>query len=283
MGVDVQTWCEVINRHPLKFKFEGLVEGGTDVREAAVRDEQFMANHMYEQHEAIEKAIGEDDDDDILVELYIDYLICELTVGQHPKELIDKCHEPDYSKELMAELEEAVRERRFEFAQHWCTPEGEWEDIRNSDPDWLLEKCPPTAVWSHAYAEWVDLEKVWFICPSCGNEPHTKETVNEEARQFYCGLCGGQKVGDDSWPVWFRSLEISAWPFMKKGDIMFWSGPDEDTCSNLVEVIDPGEGCEDRVSLRNAAGGEVEAWRWELRPSTVEEFHHFHKGNANGA
>lgn len=233
MGVDLAIWLETIKKNPLKFKFEGLDGWHTDVREAAVRDERFMENYMLKEAEDIGKEIED------FLEPYCVYLMRRLDWLDADGELVSRCRAGEYSAELMTDLEEAVGERRSKFACFYVDPEFCWDHILDDDPQRLLEKHPAEEVWNEAYGCGFDIDRVVYICPSCGSQAMTIDELRDNGGRHYCSLCGSEYMmphcftqsPDDLFRFWW-DLGIEPWPFglpAHVGEQAWWEDPDKST------------------------------------------------------
>lgn len=237
MGVDIETWVKVIKEHPAKFRYKGLRGEGnghahgwfTDVREAAVHDERFMDDWMTEEREsAVEELKYElglpaptGSEDQPSIESYAQFLRGKFWDKWDEPENINKAP----ARKVIDKLEPKVpipqrfRETisadnlRFEWSLEACEPSWAWETIRGQDPDEILKEHPPTHMLDHASEDAVPLEDVYFVCPSCHQQPVTKARV--EHGHFYCGLCGASDTLAEGEPFekFIEALEIKTWPF----------------------------------------------------------------------
>jgi hypothetical protein len=203
MGVPLDEWIKTIRRHPLKYKFDGLEDGGwhKDVREAAVFSESYMDDYAEKETDYYAKYATTE-----FSETYADWLRREHGHEWDGKKNINHCADSTVIRAL------GTDQRAQEWAYWYYEPDWSWEGIRADDPEYLLKEHPPIECWSHAYESGVPVEDVFFLCPSCGNEPTTEEETKD---RFYCGLCGASSClgpGEDI-VDFIIALDLSVYPF----------------------------------------------------------------------
>lgn len=238
MGVDIETWVKVIKDHPAKYRFRGLRGEGdrhangwfTDVREAAVHDEQFMEKWMEDERKSLLEELDhelkmdppkEGDEDQPQVESYAEFLRGRFwskwgepeNINKAPaRKVIDKL-EP--KEPIPQKFREAISKDnlRFEWSLEAAEPDWAWETIRGQEPDYILKDHPPTHMLDHASEDAVPLEDVYFVCPSCHQQPVTQDQVAHG--HFYCGLCGASDALAEGEPFgnFIAALGIKLWPF----------------------------------------------------------------------
>lgn len=199
MGISLEEWVAYVRAHPLKMKYRGLNGYYTSVGEAATHDERFMDRYMEQEWDYFEKNA-----DDEYAEEYAEHLRRQAGVDLEDLDLSDA--------QVIAKYD--APEHRADWAREYRTAEECWEIIKN-DNEHLLTKHPPEKIWSYAYDEGLDVEKVWFICPSCRTEPFTKFDFEQYGNSyFYCGNCGASSAtGDDpELKEFIAALEIKEWP-----------------------------------------------------------------------
>lgn len=238
MGVPIEQWVETIKAHPAKYRFKGLQGDGdrhaggwfTDVREAAVYDEQFMDRWMEDEYKSaiqtlVEALKGpppqEGHEDDSVVEDYAQFIRRKFWSAWDEPENINKAP----ARKVIEKLEpkeagswcgkHGYDQLRWDWANEYCMADLAWETIREQDPDHILKDHPPTHMLDHASDEAVPLEDVYFVCPGCHQQPVTKAQV--EHGHFYCGLCGASDALAEGEPFskFLEALEIKTWPFKK--------------------------------------------------------------------
>lgn len=217
MGADLNTWVEVVNRHPVKWKFDGLDGFHEEVGEAAVMDEQFMDNWMEEKAENDADALGE--------EIATGELDPMSDILNYVQWLRDKNHETEFTddedyksdKSILDEYDDKWERRYFYGSrQDYSDCEIEWEWLRSEDAkQMLLEKHPPVEIWDHAYEEGVELDKVLFLCPGCGRNPAQESYEDIWGNYFNCGLCVcGTLIGEDFTLIeWCEDMGVELYPF----------------------------------------------------------------------
>lgn len=224
MGVDLNNWVEVINRHPLKYKFYGLDCFHESVGDAAASDERFMENWMADVAENQAEELG----------VNVEMIKKEGgEIGEWDEEanyvqwLRDKNHETDDKDDEDYQDDQSIlicyddKWERLYFVserQSYDDCRWEWEYLRSEvAQEYLLEKHPPVEVWDHAYEEGVALDKVLFLCPGCGRNPASEENEDLWGNWFNCGLCGGGTfVNDDAYLClvdWCEDVEAEIFPF----------------------------------------------------------------------
>jgi len=225
MGVDVADWCATLKAHPLKYKFEGISKCWTSIGEAVTHDERFMDDYMYEEYkgqsECLEKAIEQRKDLDEMLSRYCEFLECRVSHKEWQREGLPSDIKWDKAEdeELMKVIEAVGNDsRQEEYIRDWLVGDTDqyWGMLKDEcQAEYLLKDHPPEAIWSHAYEEPIDFDKVWFLCPSCHREP---QIFGERSHAMYCGLCGGESCLDKNETMldFFRNLNVEVFPFDKK-------------------------------------------------------------------
>jgi predicted RNA-binding Zn-ribbon protein involved in translation (DUF1610 family) len=247
--VELSSWLETIKKHPLEFKFRGLSGFHKDVRVACTQDERFMDKYIeverkYKLEDLGQSVLGNPCDYEDTIDLYANWLVraySNLYQGnENPHKLVHSIlalrpsPERQWSLQLLCQGIEnefspgqpwRVEELRNEFleATGEIEPQHMWNCILGDDQEPYLNKYPPEAIKSHASGDSVDIEKVFFLCPSCGNEPVTEEDCGIEEKDgvisghFYCGLCGAEVIGSRT--EFVKNLEdlgVEIYPFSIK-------------------------------------------------------------------
>jgi hypothetical protein len=194
MGVDLNTWVEVINQHPAKWKFDGLDGFYEEVGDAACFDEDFMNRFMEKQAESDAEELGH-----TVEKLKKDGGDIEewSTEGAYVEWLRNKNHETDdpddedYESDRVILIRHDDKWERLYFCgerQDYDDNQQAWEWLRSEDAkEFLLSEHPPIQMWDHAYEEGVDLDKILFICPGCGRNPASEENESLWSNYFNCG------------------------------------------------------------------------------------------------
>ena len=198
MGVPIDVWVTVVPNHPAKFKFDGLNGFHRTLNEAALHDQDFLQQRFDAEAKYVAETLRKEIDakEGDYLEGYANFLHHKLNVDQEDDlVLIETCDDPDL---------------HWEFAAHEID-EDTYRDGIESDTG-LLNECSPIDMYSHAYGEGVALEDVYFICPSCGQEP---TTLAASKHRFYCGLCGAESMlaTNETMDDFIDNMGITAWPF----------------------------------------------------------------------
>lgn len=204
MGVDLGTWCEVMAKHPLKYKFEGLYPCKSTVVEAASNDSAFAERWHWDQWESehdvvqaiVRRAAGVTDEpyDIGMAHEYSHFLLRLVSVFEwvqadgvpDPERVKDEETEPEEDLMVINSFSDETRAMKFvdlvvEFDR------GTFE--AGLDEETLLEDYPPIGVVQNATDEVILFKDIVLICPMCGLEPITDDML--DGGSFYCGLCGG--------------------------------------------------------------------------------------------
>lgn len=222
--VSFADWWKTVSANPLRFKFEGFQGHHRDVVDAALEDEGFCQEwwdgERSGEREELDLAIKD------LPESYsfADAFAADVPLPSYASWLNHHCAVLDEGGSVLPFFEVDNDNRRDE----WATARLMYESITDFlDPDterpYLLENHPPVAVYSAAYGGDVPLDKVYFICPSCHNEPHTWDDATRDGHiAFHCGLCGAVSVTDGEYSAsqWAADVGARLWPYIpfKPGD-----------------------------------------------------------------
>jgi len=218
MGVSPQQWAATLAAHPLKFKFEGLDGFHESIQEAYANDEYELRKSIEDQerarYEFLEKVLDEGVEDECdELERYFYYLIHSLEISKVSWDdmgrinLIRKYEgedgtTPDQYRRGIKILEDAAGTGDADHYRCMFTACDQWdwdseqEFMEEADTEWLLEKFPLEEVYNSAGQCGIPAEEVVFICPSCNQEPHSIDTLNDMGGHFYCGLCGAEHMPD---------------------------------------------------------------------------------------
>ncbi len=223
--VEVETWCETLRKYPLRFKFEGLGGYHTSVAKAAASDEWYCERYRDREIKYIEENIGD------FLDSYIEFLTSKLRLKTCSEELLKIARTPSYTPEELAALEAELGEHRYEFACDQVDWRDIVEDIKDTDPEYILEEYPPEEVWNEAYGMGFPIDHVVYMCPSCHRQAMTTDELQDNGHHHYCSLCGSEYVDqhDFAQPAdlqeFCRTLEVSLWPFghsMPAGTRVWW-------------------------------------------------------------
>lgn len=229
MGVDLSIWVDTVCKHPLKFKYKGLEDAGgrrghaffTNVGDAAVSSESFMDDYVYRERshytDMLELSLKEKRDVDEMLSRYCEYLADHTSAADWDEALPDIKADTIWYKapdEVLLKVAEALPDLSDEWAD-WSVGDinWHWEDIKSDfNIPYLLKEHPPIECLDHASNSGVPVEDVFFLCPSCHQQPTTEE---ESQHRFYCGLCGAESVidKDEDMIDFLISLDVTPYPF----------------------------------------------------------------------
>lgn len=178
MGVPLSLWVEVVAKHPVKYRFQGLDGFHKSVVEAAKGDEQWCRRHY--ENEA-------------------DYYYRD---GW-----------PEHCKENGLDEDDEKARCEWVNSQMECF-EVTLDD--DAEAPYLLAEHPPVEVFDHASAEGVGIDDVYYFCPGCRHQPVWREDRTlHNAR--YCGLCGAEPTRQRD-EDFFASLDLQRLPMETFGD-----------------------------------------------------------------
>jgi len=163
MSVPLDVWADVMQRHPLKFKF-GNTKGFYSNRRSALRCDKAFIEKAYE---------------------------CELDANYRDYEENKKDIDPDGNFSCASEYAAQTTSELFDIDEHVdCYLVG--------SPDEAAAEYPITEVLDPACDEGVPVADVLFICPVCEQQPVWREVQvpGDPTSAYihnlgYCGLCGG--------------------------------------------------------------------------------------------
>ena len=233
--IELHDWLKYVSEHRLIFKFKGLRgdRGGKDsfspsVGKAATKSEQFMNDYMYDLYKGatddFKAACAAREDHDGILSRFCNYAECTASHIQWRKAGLPSfdCWE-DQPGETLIQVVEAFPKLHDRFTEWQAGDASEhWSDIESKDQEeYLLKEHPPEAVWSHAYEEGIDVEDVFFVCPSCHGEPQTEQGLKDMYGEqngyprYYCGSCSGEMCIDRHENIldFFNALKVTPYPF----------------------------------------------------------------------
>lgn len=240
MGVDLHEWLDVVSRHRLKFKFEGLENGRRDkddyfktVGEAAAADEGFMSNYLSKEFvlhsEDFDAAVKAREDQDEYLSRFCSFAEHRLSAKRWNEHGFT--FHGDWAEAPLDDILKVVdafeAKMKDDYISDWVVGEASqyWPMIR--DPDnaaELLEKHPPMSVWDHAGGSGIDVDDVFFICPTCGGQPQTiadlidMHGTHNDLPRFYCGCCGAEAQTGLHYDLidFFNDFKVTPFPFNAK-------------------------------------------------------------------
>ncbi len=192
MGIPLEDWIKFVQAHPLKMKFEGLEDSDRnecwqkDVRVAATYSRQYMDEYISNEVDSYAEMATTDFSDQ-----YAYYLRRKYGHEWEGKKNINHCADSTVIKAFGSD------DRAREWAYDYVDPQFCWDCIKEDDEEAMLKEHPPVQVWSHACGCGIDVDEVFFICPSCHGEPTTE---SDSKGAFYCGSCGAESsfgAGED--------------------------------------------------------------------------------------
>lgn len=218
--VDLEIWCETLRKYPLRYRFDGLDGYHTDVRQAAVGDDRFVERYIECEVEAqvkwLEEALADPQDDDDVLDEYLDFLKRIITIAE-----LDGQSLPGGLHQNIEFLERVrpcrITEQRLEFASDRVFIE--WDDVRDGHTDYLLKDHPPVEVWNEAYGMGFPVERVVYICPSCGRQAMTVDELQDNGFHHYCSMCGSEYMTPHDFRQpqdlqrFAEDLGVELWPF----------------------------------------------------------------------
>lgn len=253
MGVPLADWIATVQAHPLKFKFEGLDGFHESIQQAYANDDYQRQKMIDDQNtylrEQLDKVLDEGGEQECEeLERYIDYLLGEILVSQLPPDVLKTVADwrehacltsDDKSRELVQHLEAACGTGYADYHRDMfssCDPQWEQEFMEEADSEWLFEQFPLEEVYTSAGGYGIPAEDVVFVCPSCNQEPHSLDTLNDMGGHFYCGLCGAEHLPDsqDGWDLtdpfnlykFANTLGVKLYPFAQFDEVLSQADPD---------------------------------------------------------
>lgn len=226
MAVDLDFWVDVMRRHPVKWRFQGLDGFHATVGEAAINDRWFLDDYASKEYSSwydmLEKAKDKKSDADELLSRFVECISNRVSAREWREAFpdVDACNPwHKLPVELLLEIIDEFGDKyESDYINNWCMGDYEMisEDVKNNGG--LLNEYPPVEMLDHASGCGVPIEDIFFICPSCGRHPVALEDMNRVGDMptgFYCGMCGAEAIldKDEDFVDWMNNLDVKPYPF----------------------------------------------------------------------
>jgi hypothetical protein len=234
--IELEDWLKHVKNHSLLFRFKGVPSRGrikdafhASVGEACAASDSFMDDYMYKEYKDAEKrldaAIVAKANHDELLSGFCEYLMHNVTHAKWVEKGLPTCSDWESADiDTLLTVIQAFPVSKEDYLRDWVVGDASihWKRLEDKDQEeYLLKEHPPEAVLSHAYESAVDIEDVFFVCPSCHGEPQTEDDLTaiygkkNGYPMFHCGSCGGEMcVGKhENILDFFNALNIIPYPF----------------------------------------------------------------------